>query len=139
MIKRGFEHLALSTEEGGEVTEIHLKAGVDAVHSLAKKIRGYQLGPDHLALRQISGLQLLSTCRASKSDRYLENPRTARRSSGNKGYTGGLRNCHHTIFCIRLWVIFISSFTSTKTLYQISTARSVLPKKLSKKRFTPKR
>ncbi len=37
MIKRGFEHLALSTEEGGEVTEIHLKAGVDAVHSLAKK------------------------------------------------------------------------------------------------------
>ncbi len=37
MIKRGFKHLALSTEEGGEVTEIHLKAGVDAVHSLAKK------------------------------------------------------------------------------------------------------
>ncbi len=37
MIKKGFEHLALSTEEGGEVTEIHLKAGVDAVHSLAKK------------------------------------------------------------------------------------------------------
>ena len=37
MIKRGFEHLALSTEEGGDVTEIHLKAGVDAVHSLAKK------------------------------------------------------------------------------------------------------
>lgn len=36
MIKRGFEHLALSAEEG-EVTEIHLKAGVDAVHSLAKK------------------------------------------------------------------------------------------------------
>ena len=37
MIKRGFEHLALSTEEGEEVTEIHLRAGVDAVHSLAKK------------------------------------------------------------------------------------------------------
>ena len=37
MIRRGFEHLALSAEEGGEVTEIHLKAGVDAVHSLAKK------------------------------------------------------------------------------------------------------
>ena len=37
MIKRGFEHLALSAEEGEEVTEIHLKAGVDAVHSLAKK------------------------------------------------------------------------------------------------------
>ena len=37
MIKRGFEHLALSAEEGGEVTEIHLKAGVDAVHSLAEK------------------------------------------------------------------------------------------------------
>ena len=37
MIKRGFEHLALSAEKGEEVTEIHLKAGVDAVHSLAKK------------------------------------------------------------------------------------------------------
>ncbi len=37
MIKRGFEHLALSAEEGEEVTEIHLKAGVDAVHSLAEK------------------------------------------------------------------------------------------------------
>ncbi len=37
MIKRGFEHLALSAEQGEEVTEIHLKAGVDAVHSLAKK------------------------------------------------------------------------------------------------------
>ena len=37
MIKRGFEHLALSAEEGGEVTEIHLKAGVDAVHSLAER------------------------------------------------------------------------------------------------------
>lgn len=37
MIKRGFEHLALSAEDGEEVTEIHLKAGVDAVHSLAKK------------------------------------------------------------------------------------------------------
>ncbi len=37
MIKRGFEHLALSAEGGEEVTEIHLKAGVDAVHSLAKK------------------------------------------------------------------------------------------------------
>jgi len=36
MIKRGFEHLALSAD-GGEVTEIHLKAGIDAVHSLAKK------------------------------------------------------------------------------------------------------
>ena len=37
MIRRGFEHLALSAEEGEEVTEIHLKAGVDAVHSLAEK------------------------------------------------------------------------------------------------------
>ncbi len=37
MIRRGFEHLALSAEQGEEVTEIHLKAGVDAVHSLAEK------------------------------------------------------------------------------------------------------
>ncbi len=37
MIKKGFEHLALSAEKGEDVTEIHLKAGVDAVHSLAKK------------------------------------------------------------------------------------------------------
>ena len=37
MIRRGFEHLALSAEQGDEVTEIHLKAGVDAVHSLAEK------------------------------------------------------------------------------------------------------
>lgn len=37
MIKRGFEHLHMSAEGGSEVTEIHLKAGVAAVHSLAKK------------------------------------------------------------------------------------------------------
>ena len=37
MIKKGFKHLSLSAEGGGEVSEIHLKAGVSAVHSLAKK------------------------------------------------------------------------------------------------------
>lgn len=37
MTKRGFEHLHMSAEGGSEVTEIHLKAGVAAVHSLAKK------------------------------------------------------------------------------------------------------
>ncbi|MCY3986151.1 MAG: hypothetical protein OXF23_03800 [Candidatus Dadabacteria bacterium] len=37
MIRKGFDHLALSAREGEEVTEIHLKAAVDAVHSLAEK------------------------------------------------------------------------------------------------------
>ena len=37
MIRRGFEHLSFSAESGGEVTEIHLKAGVSAVHALAKR------------------------------------------------------------------------------------------------------
>ncbi len=37
MIRRGFEHLSLSAEGAGEITEMHLKAGVSAVHALAKR------------------------------------------------------------------------------------------------------
>ncbi len=72
MIRRGFEHLSLSAEDGNEVTEIHLKAGVEAVHSLAKRYgdtdwdRIISLYDSYLACRHCPVVELHKAIAVSK-------------------------------------------------------------------------
>lgn len=94
MIKRGFEHLALSAEKGGEVTEIHLKAGVDAVHSLAKKYgdtnwdRIISLYDKYLACNYCPLVELQKAIAISKT----QGPREGLRAIGEIREVGELRS-----------------------------------------------
>lgn len=64
MIRRGLEHLSISAENGNEVTEIHLRAGVEAVHSLARRYgdtdwdRIISLYDSYLACRHCPAVEL---------------------------------------------------------------------------------
>ena len=64
MIRRGLEHLSISAENGNEVTEIHLRAGVEAVHSLAGRYgdtdwdRIISLYDSYLACRHCPAVEL---------------------------------------------------------------------------------
>ena len=72
MIRRGFEHLSVSAENGNEVTEIHLRAGVEAVHSLARRYgdtdwdRIISLYDSYLACRHCPAVELRKAIAISK-------------------------------------------------------------------------